>query len=116
MAWDEDGVEGDTADGTEDNAWNNTSVFGYLNMVGSEFPYALNANDKFSKIIYPNPANNLLYLSEFANYSRVTIYSFDGNLITKQAITNSTVDISTLKPGLYIAVFDNINTFKFIKE
>jgi hypothetical protein len=38
IAWDADGVPDDTADGTEDNAWNNTSVFGYLNLVGSPVP------------------------------------------------------------------------------
>ncbi len=38
MMWDEDGDEGDTADGTEDLAWNNTSVFGYLELVGTPTP------------------------------------------------------------------------------
>ncbi len=38
MAWDEDGEEGDTRDGTEDLAWNNTSVFGYLELVGTPTP------------------------------------------------------------------------------
>ncbi len=38
MMWDEDGDEGDTADGTEDLAWNNTSTFGYLELVGASEP------------------------------------------------------------------------------
>lgn len=123
-AWDEDGEPGDIADGTEDNAWNNTSVFGYLNMMGEiiedRWPdsiYFVNENyNKVADILYPNPVSSILNLSGENKFSLINIYSTSGELISKKYMTNTTIDVSHLKPGLYLAVFDNAEAFKFIKE
>lgn len=117
MAWDEDGEPGDVTDATENNAWNNTSAFGYLNIVGRWGSYVKNKyRGTIENIAYPNPAINYINISEPHNYSHIAIYSQIGDLLLKQAITNSSIDISSLKPGFYIVVFDNIETFIFIKE
>lgn len=116
MAWDEDGEPGDVADDTKDNAQHNTSVFGYLNMFLNEYSYVpFYGQDVMGNIAFPNPASDFLNISEPFNYSQVKIYSLVGTLLLNNVITDSQIDISFLKPGLYIAVFDDTDTFRFIK-
>lgn len=124
-AWDEDGEPGDVTDGTEDNAWNNTSVFGYLYLDDGliedrwpdSIPEAINEHSENLEIkLFPNPVFDKFYLTEKNQYSGLDIYSAKGELVLKKVITNSSIDVSALKPGIYIAVFDNIETIKFIKE
>lgn len=115
-AWDEDGDEGDTADGTEDNAWNNTSVFGFLELVLQCTGSTNKLDTDIKSKCFPNPVATKLNFSEPFNYTSIKIYSSSGKLILDQELTNSSIDVSSLIPGLYIAVFDNTDTFKFIKE
>ncbi len=109
-AWDEDGVEGDEADGTEDLAWNNTSVFGYLHLVGDPISSTNEVAAEGSFNVYPNPVTNTINISGVNG--PVEIYNIAG--VHVMTIETNSADVSTLTSGVYIAVFDN-QSVKFIK-
>ena len=81
----------------------------------------LNDIDKKDIIeIFPNPANNFLYLS-FANDQRdlaYSIYNYSGHEVlvgvVPHAMINSMIDISDLKTGVYILSINGF-TSKFLK-
>ncbi len=132
MAWDQDnpwnGDEEGAWDGTEDLAWNNTSVFGYLNLQGGHYdcmgpsdpPDFINhehAGDNPREIhLHPNPVNNVLYLSSADQYRSLSIYASTGERVAHLKINGHSINVSSLKPGLYIAVFDGSEVVKFIKK
>lgn len=110
MMWDEDGEEGDTADGTEDNAWNNTSVFGYLNMIGDPIASTQEVAAEGTFNVYPNPVTNTINISGVNG--PVEIYNIAG--VHVMTIETNTADVSNLASGVYIAVTENAQV-KFVK-
>ncbi|HKL32818.1 MAG TPA: T9SS type A sorting domain-containing protein, partial [Tangfeifania sp.] len=52
-------------------------------------------------MIYPNPAKNTIHLKGIDRIVKIQIINFEGKII-KQSTTNKTLDISELKPGIYI--------------
>lgn len=117
FVWDDD----DQGEPKDDMAWpylwNNTSVLGYANLIGEPAAHEeLNEKDNQISILYPNPAGDILYLSNSDNYSQLKIYSIEGIQVLNKLTGASIVDISMLDPGMYIAVIDKTNTIKFIKE
>jgi hypothetical protein len=69
--------------------------------------------------VYPNPATNQLQLETSINLTSVLIYSTTGELISKADVTNNTITIEKLTPGLYFAevIVDGIPQYvKFIKQ
>lgn len=68
--------------------------------------------------IFPNPTSNIIYLNNLnKNSSNFQIFSSIGKLVMNGAInsTSLSIDISDLKPQLYILKIDGI-TYKIIKE
>ena len=68
--------------------------------------------------IFPNPTSNIIYLNNLnKNNSNFQIFSSIGKLVMNGPInkTNISVDISNLKPQLYILKIDGIS-YKIIKE
>jgi len=74
--------------------------------------------------IYPNPANNYLYIDpcNLQNYE-VHIYSADGTILNKSEFDKSTrqqIDISDLPKGVYFIKISvrqsHFHTQKFIKK
>ena len=68
--------------------------------------------------IFPNPTSNIIYLNNLnKNSSNFQIFSSIGKLVMNGPInkTNISVDISNLKPQLYILKIDGIS-YKIIKE
>ncbi|RYG53658.1 MAG: T9SS type A sorting domain-containing protein, partial [Chitinophagaceae bacterium] len=54
-------------------------------------------------VVYPNPANDRIFLSDFANLSSVEVYSITGQLLlTVTHPTASGVDVSGFKSGHYL--------------
>jgi hypothetical protein len=116
-AWDSD--DPDTPDDrTEDNAWNNTSVFGYLFtfLCGDQLPSSFEKG--FS--VYPNPAHDMIELKNIQPESDIDIYNMMGLHVTKTHFTYSdfrtTIDISELRNGMYIALINRKETVRFVKE
>ncbi|EKT4552028.1 alpha/beta fold hydrolase [Flavobacterium psychrophilum] len=71
---------------------------------------------------YPNPVKDILNL-EHVNLTKASIYSLLDQLIDVKNFDNNTIsktiDLSSLKSGIYIVVFENDNqqkTIKIIKE
>jgi hypothetical protein len=65
--------------------------------------------------VFPNPANDILYMSSEVNYK---IYDVLGNLCLK-GTKNSVVNIEHLRAGIYFIEFSSLNstrTMKFVKE
>ena len=96
------------------SAWSSTS---YLNQINSDFEEA--------KIkIFPNPANEKVYLSyaELGNYSHFTITDLSGKLILEQNLSNTVlfdeINIADLTKGLYIIRFTGNKSYqtKLLKQ
>ncbi|MEZ5084076.1 MAG: alpha/beta hydrolase-fold protein [Bacteroidales bacterium] len=105
-----------------ENLWREAFQLAYLWL----FPDYANAIDE-TKIIedillFPNPASDFLRIPQFVNNRigiRISIFDYRGQLICNKVSENSIVEISELKPGLYIVRFIfNANTYcgRFIKQ
>lgn len=74
-----------------------------------------------STSIFPNPVKNELTLVSNKTIDTVEIYQIDGKLVLMQSIANlesNTLDVSSLKSGIYIIKVESGNTkenIKFIK-
>jgi hypothetical protein len=92
-AWDSD-LPDDAADRSEDNAWNNTSVFGRITLlpVGIETP-TLSTID-----LYPNPTTGILHLDV---NGQVDIYNVAGTLVKSVEAVNNTINTADLSEGIY---------------
>lgn len=66
--------------------------------------------------VYPNPARDFIKIANNSKENQIlAIYSIDGRMLVKQNYSgNETIDISSLKEGLYILKL-NGQTFKFSK-
>ena len=65
--------------------------------------------------IFPNPANNVLNITNLADNQEVTIYSISGSMMKKVVVSgNAAIDISELRPGMYVVSAGNLVS-KFIK-
>jgi len=76
-------------------------------------------NGNFS--IYPNPAENILYVQSENGNASFTIYDVTGkvNLSQNSSSTNSSLDISSLSSGVYFIQCisgEEVSTIKFIKR
>jgi hypothetical protein len=118
-AWDNDDPS-DAADRTEDNAWNNRSVFGIFT-IASCCPVKVNNADKFN--ISPNPAEKSLSISkmEIGNTIQITNLLGQQLLCIRATSEKMDLDISDLPGGniFFVRITDkegNMSTSKFIKE
>lgn len=71
---------------------------------------------------YPNPVKDFLYLDN-VNLTKASVYSILGQLVDTKffdnTTTSKTIDLSSLKSGIYMIVLENDNhqkTIKIIKE
>jgi sugar lactone lactonase YvrE len=74
---------------------------------------------KKSKLIYPNPVQNMLHINSEIETSKIDIYSNDGRLV-KTTSLNKHIDVSNLAKGYYVVVItDEVSKIyieKLIKE
>jgi len=70
-------------------------------------------------LIYPNPANDVLYIHPTIEKGEITIFNIVGSMVMQQALENNQVNISKLNPGIYLFHLHTkkleFNT-RFIKE
>jgi hypothetical protein len=104
-AWDLDGQ-----DGTEDQAWQNVTTFGYITF---EIPLGIDPVMDNTVRAYPNPAGNSI-IFEITGMENVDIYNITGTKVMSQ-LTTGMVDISSLKSGIYVARIGN-DSVRFVKE
>ena len=68
--------------------------------------------------VYPNPVETTLYFSGLNDLYKVILYDLTGKLHLK-ATTNSSLDLSDLKKGIYILKLENTkssNIYKIVKQ
>jgi len=105
--WDAD--EPDTPeDRTEDNAWNNTSVFGRIVLQ----PVALLTPSLDQINLYPNPTTGVLNLDV---NGMVDVYNVAGTLVKSVESVNYSINVSDLNEGIYFIRTEN-GMAKFIKK
>lgn len=59
-------------------------------------------DDSASVSLYPNPASHTVHLSDLKPFNTLEIYNVMGKLISKQTLTQTPIDVTQLKSGLYI--------------
>lgn len=57
--------------------------------------------------VYPNPANDKLYIKATIKDAEVTLLSTEGKVILKQSLRRGFVDISTVQSGIYMLTIKN---------
>lgn len=66
--------------------------------------------------VYPNPANDVLYINGIEKYTEVSIYNAIGALVKVVSVNgNEAINVSELAAGLYIARFGE-NSVRFTKK
>jgi len=69
--------------------------------------------------VYPNPANNILFIDFSTKNLNVTVFDLSGTMLINKQITDKQIDISNLATGIYtikIANDSGIVTQKFVKQ
>ncbi len=84
-------------------------------------PTAINNLNKSEGLcIYPNPVQNTLHISkELSSASMVSILSLDGTEVMSMMGINNSIDVSSLKPGVYVLNIKDggvIQNLKFLKK
>lgn len=61
--------------------------------------------------LYPNPANEKLFIETASRIEHIAIYSLQGSLMYETTVgnTSTSVDVSTLSQGTYIAIIETTN-------
>lgn len=101
VAWDMDG-----GTGQEDDAWQNTSVFGYITLAANDWTdfSGVEAQTENNLKAYPNPATSEITFNVEGEVA-VEIYSITGSLV--MVANEATVDVSSLNSGMYVARIGN---------
>jgi hypothetical protein len=102
-AWDNDDPS-DPADRTEDNAWNNRSVFGVVTFA----PYsAVIPTTTTSATVYPNPTSGLVTFTNLNGATSVEVMNLAGQVVLNSNLNNNSIDMSQLSSGIYFAKVGN---------
>lgn len=64
--------------------------------------------------IYPNPASEIIHITEFENFELMTIHDLSGKEILKQSVTPQ-LDLRNFKKGVYFLSLTNSNITKSSK-
>jgi hypothetical protein len=105
---------------------NSNSVIIKLGPASITAPIAIRSNldqDDFkAPIVYPNPAQDFIYLKRFdQSEGHLQIFDMSGKIVFSQLLQEeiSSIDISTFPSGLYLARYscnENSETLRFVKE
>lgn len=117
ITWDPDDL-GEPSDNPEwPYIWNNTSIFGYLTLLGTPVNAIENNRSRGDFGIFPNPALNTIRFTNLSNIQRVDIYNMQGTLVHSAMYSpDQELEISELPCGVYIAVSGQGRQARFVKE
>jgi len=91
-----------------ENVWGTTGIFDRVN----EFTYNM----------YPNPANDFIYIANVADVNKVEVYDVTGKMVRSADLfgqNDFTMNVSDLKTGMYIISVTNasgVQSSKFMKQ
>ncbi|MBU2949347.1 Ig-like domain-containing protein [Tamlana agarivorans] len=95
-------------------------VFGYASSATSKSGSSKNGAEAAAAVkLWPNPAVNTVNISGADGYDMLTVYDQVGKVILNHAIQGDSIDISSLKSGMYIFRLtgkDNAVTKRIIKN
>lgn len=57
-------------------------------------------------VIYPNPTNKILTIEGLIQEAKVSIYDVSGRLVLNKRLVGTSIDISSLAPGIYAIVLE----------
>ena len=108
---------------TEDPNFANGAGFNWLHVDNFKVDYSL-SRDNFEQTnihIYPNPFNDVVYITAFNNIEKVEIYDLKGSLIHENKVNTNEVSInlSMLNSGVHfmrVTSQNNVTTHKIIKQ
>jgi hypothetical protein len=107
-------------------SWNASPFFGSLMLhpvfgSASEFTGVADAEKGSGEmLVYPNPANDQLFIDGFPDTKKISFTIFDllGKVVIRNSVYENFIDISILECGVYFIQMnddENISTVKFIK-
>jgi uncharacterized delta-60 repeat protein len=64
--------------------------------------------------VYPNPANDFLYFSEFVN--SVVVFTIEGKKVMEKTLSNQQLDVSSLSKGIYVLTLQTTDGKKTTKK
>jgi len=105
---------------TDVSPWRDPNVLGKLYIGPCFEPNAVRNAVVNNRLVYPNPASQVINLQNIEEVKNLTITDITGKKMMRinQSELKSTLDISSLKSGLYIISVENINnqisTMKFM--
>ena len=85
--------------GGSDNNYDFSLVNGRLEVTGAS---GINNIENKKISIYPNPANQYLYINSESLIKKIELYDLSSNLILLETNTMDRIDVSALNAGLYI--------------
>jgi hypothetical protein len=92
-----------------------TVAWGFLRLSSLSVDLSLSVNELS---VYPNPANNVLYITQYEMINAVTITNLLGQAVLEQkaADTRVQLDISHLPPAVYLLKVNGSIVRPFVKE
>lgn len=99
-------------------SWDCINEYGSPNAVNNNSLGVVNNMQISPVIVYPNPAQNTLYIATDLNPSKLEIYNLTGQLVVKQSFAKE-IDISAFQSGLYVLKLNigkDKKVFKFLKQ
>jgi hypothetical protein len=102
-----------TSDATNAATWEVDDISIEVEEVG-----IANANVK-DLTIYPNPAQNEVFVTGVENITNVQVLSLDGKVVMSEQTNNNRIDVSSMNDGMYIIRVisgNEVYTTRFVKE
>ena len=93
------------------------SVTKYISyVVGNNCSLGIEGSTQLEQQVYPNPVENLLHLQLSDEQNYITLTDVLGKTHIKEMVnSNGTIDMSSLKPGIYFLRVENAYGIKNIK-
>ena len=66
--------------------------------------------------LYPNPVGSILYLDNISGKHLYQVFDNAGKEVLKGELNSNVIDVQLLEKGLYILFFEDLGSFKFLKN
>ncbi len=88
-----------------------------ITIINQPTPTAIHFADQSVVGFYPNPAKEVIYLTNFSKIKKLNIYNIDGRLVYANTnLTSNELNIARLKSGIYTVKFETINNEIIVQQ
>ena len=77
---------------------------------GVVVPLGVNDNSIRSFKVYPNPANDVVYIGGTEGMANITMFDVQGRVVKQVSTQSNTVQVSDLPSGMYMIRIENNET------